>query len=168
MTVMSKAKRQDGWWYPWTFVAAFGVIIAVNGTMAYIAVNSWTGLETKQAFQHAQGFNDVLAQKSAQAALGWTALAAFESQPTADSARAGVLRLTINDKHGQGVAGMMIEAKAVRPTHEGYDRALQFTAVGSGVYAAPTTLPLAGQWELRVVATGNDAVFKMRQRILVP
>lgn len=168
MTVMSKAKRQDGWWYPWIFVAAFGVIIAVNGIMAYIAVNSWTGLETKQPFQHAKGFNDQLAQKSAQAAQGWTAHAVFESLPTAASAQAGILRLTINDKIGNGVAGMVINAEAKRPTHEGYDRALTFTAVGDGTYAAPAILPLAGQWELRIVATGNDAVFKMRQRILVP
>ena len=34
MTAMSNSKRPDGWWYPWLFVAAFGVIIAVNGNLS--------------------------------------------------------------------------------------------------------------------------------------
>lgn len=168
MTVMSKSKRQDGWWYPWLFVAAFGVIILVNGTMAYIAVDSWTGLETEHPFQRAQAFNTELAQKSAQAKLGWHADLQFEAAPTADNARAGTLHLAFNDSQGQGVEGLAVEVLAVRPTHEGYDRTLTLVDLGQGAYVAHTELPLSGQWELRITATRKDDVFKMRQRIQVP
>ena len=169
MTMMTKAKRQDGWWYPWVFVAAFGVVILVNGTMAYIAVDSWTGLETEKPFERAQAYNAELAQKNAQAALGWRARADFEPLPVADNPRAGMLRFTVTDHDGQGISGLDVAALAVRPTHEGYDRDLTFLEQSAGTYVVSALLPLAGQWDLRVTATNAAGdVFKMRQRILVP
>ena len=168
MTVMSKSKRQDGWWYPWLFVAAFGVIIAVNGTMAYIAVDSWTGLETEQPFQRAQAYNAELAQKSMQTQLGWNASAQFEPAPIADNAHAGVVHLSITDREGRGVSGLSVETLAVRPIQEGFDQSLIFAERSPGTYVASIQLPLPGQWELRFTATRADDVFKMRQRILVP
>jgi len=168
MTVMSKSKRQDGWWYPWLFVAAFGVVIFVNGTMAYIAVDSWTGLETEKPFQHAQAFNTELAQKSAQVKLGWSANAEFEPSRSGDSTRAGVVRLSITDREGRAVSGLSVETLAVRPIQEGYDQTLILAEREPGTYVAPTQLPLPGQWELRFTATRADDVFKMRHRIQVP
>jgi len=168
MTVMSKSKRQDGWWYPWLFVAAFGVVIFVNGTMAYIAVDSWTGLETEKPFQHAQAFNAELAQKSAQTRLGWNARARFEPSPMADSARAGLVHLNVIGQDGLGIGGLNVETLAVRPTQEGYDQTLTFAEQEPGTYVAPVQLPLPGQWELRFTVTRADDVFKMRQRIQVP
>lgn len=168
MTVMSKTQRQDGWWYPWVFVGGFVVIITVNSIMAYIAVDSWTGIETEHAFQKGQEFNQQLAQKSAQNELGWVATTKFIHAPTVDNPRAGVLRLHYKDAGGHGVDGLTIEALAVRPTHEGYDRKLTFVARSEGTYVAPTVLPLAGQWELRITSTRGEDVFKLRQRIQVP
>lgn len=168
MTAMSKTKRQDGWWYPWLFVGAFAVIIAVNGTMAYIAVDSWTGLETKNPFQRAQAYNQELEQKSLQTKLGWTAQVSHKPVAAPVNADGGFINLTIVDAGGQGVAALAIDALAVRPTHEGYDRPLEFIERGPGVYVAPEDLPLPGQWELRITATRGDDVFKLRQRIQVP
>ncbi|MCR4378297.1 MAG: FixH family protein [Rhodospirillales bacterium] len=165
---MSKSKRQDGWWYPWLFVAAFGVIIAVNGTMAYLAVDSWTGLETEKPFQRGQAYNAELAQKSAQANLGWNASAQFESVPTADNAHAGFVHLGITDREGRGISGLSVETLAMRPIQEGYDQNLIFAERGPGTYVAPIQVALPGQWELRFTATRADDVFKMRQRIQVP
>ena len=168
MTAMSKSKRADGWWYPWIFVAGFGVVIIVNGIMAYIAVHSWTGLETQNPFQRAQAYNAELAQKNAQALLGWQGFVRFETLPTQASAEAGVLHLTITDRQGQGVSGLVVEALAVRPTSEGHDRSLTFVEQEPGVYVTSADLPLPGQWDLRVSATRADDIFKMRQRIQVP
>jgi len=168
MFAMSKAKRQDGWWYPWIFVAAFGVIVAVNGTMAYLALDTWTGLETQNPFQRGQAYNAELAQKAAQAELGWSARAAFERAPKVGAAHGGFIRLTFTDRQGLGVGALAIDATAVRPTHEGYDRKLEFVARAPGVYVAPADLPLPGLWELRITATRAGEVFKMRQRIQVP
>lgn len=165
---MNKSKRQDGWWYPWIFVGAFGVIIAVNSIMAYIAANSWTGLETKHAFKDGQAFNAVLAQKTAQMKLGWTASVDFASEPTPTNAHAGRIHVKFLQADGTDVRGLRLEALAVRPTHEGYDQNLIFTAQGAGVYSAPADLTLPGQWDLRITASHDHQVFKLRQRIQVP
>ncbi|HEY9163936.1 MAG TPA: FixH family protein [Magnetovibrio sp.] len=166
---MSKTKRADGWWYPWVFVAGFGVVIAVNSTLAYFAVNSWTGLENAHPFQAGQAFNEELAQKSAQANLGWRVQPVFEATPaTEQSAHTGVMRMTFTGPDGKSIDNLVIEAMAVRPTSEGHDQALAFTAQGKGTYVAPIDLPLAGQWELRITATRGADVFKMRPRIQVP
>jgi len=168
MITMNKAKRADGWWYPWIFVAGFMVVFAVNGTMAYFAVSSWTGLETKDYFNQGTRFNDVLAQRAAQDALGWKIAFHYEHTPAADNPRAGTFRLRFTDKNAQPIGGLTIRAIAKRPIQEGYDQDLTFTYRGDGTYGANTTLPLPGLWELRYVAERGAEVFKMRSRIQVP
>lgn len=168
MTAMSKSKRADGWWYPWIFVAGFGVVIAVNSALAYFALNSWTGLENARPFQAGQAYNQELAQKSAQANLGWRVQPVFEAAPATQGGHRGVMRFTFTGPDGVALENLLIEALAVRPTNEGHDKALNFMAQGKGVYTAPVDLPLAGQWELRVTATRGSDVFKMRPRIQVP
>ncbi|MBL4613872.1 MAG: FixH family protein [Magnetovibrio sp.] len=164
---MSKTPRADGWWYPWIFVGAFGIIFTVNGIMAYFAVTTWTGLETKDYFNQGMSYNDVLEQRTQQEALGWTATLTYQSIPTADDPRAGVLHLRIIDKNEQAINGLTINAIARRPTHEGYDRNLTFTYQDDGSYTSTETLPLAGLWELRYAAMRGEMLFKLRQRFQV-
>lgn len=164
---MFKKERQDGWWYPWIFVAAFAVIITVNGTMAFFAVDSWTGLETKNHFTEGVEYNDILEQNRRQDALGWSAILTYEAIPTQNDPRSGQFLLSFKTKDGHGVDGLAIEARAMRPTHEGYDQDLIFTARGKGVYVANATLPLPGQWELRYRAQRADELYLERQRVEV-
>ena len=53
-------------------LAFFGVIIAVNLTMAAFATKSWTGLVVKNSYVASQAFNRELEQAKVQAARGWT------------------------------------------------------------------------------------------------
>lgn len=165
---MSKTKRQDGWWYPWIFVAAFGVIIIVNGIMAYIAANTWTGLETKNAFKEGQAFNSKLAQKTAQTALGWKVGLQFKSFPVPDRPHGGQVQMRFIDANGMDIIGLNIKAIAKRPTHEGYDQVLDFTDRGEGRYIAVTSLPLPGLWDVQVETSLDGQVFKAQHRIQVP
>ncbi|OEJ67569.1 hypothetical protein BEN30_09060 [Magnetovibrio blakemorei] len=167
MTAMNKSERPDGWWYPWIFVGAFAIIFAVNGTMAYFAVSTWSGLETKDYYKEGIGYNDTLHQRSQQAELGWTSTLSYENIPVANDARAGQLRLHFTDKDGRAIEGLYINALAVRPIQEGFDQELIFTYRGKGLYAANVTLPLPGLWELRYTAKRKDQLFKMRQRVQI-
>ncbi|MCW8916195.1 MAG: FixH family protein [Magnetovibrio sp.] len=164
---MSKSERQDGWWYPWIFVGAFAIIISVNATMAFLAVDTWTGLETKDHFNKGNNYNTVLDQRTQQKALGWSSEFTYENIATADDPRSGQFVLTFKAPDGSGVSGLAIQARAVRPTHEGYDQDLVFTARGKGVYIANATLPLKGLWELRFRANRADEVYIERQRVEV-
>lgn len=167
MDTMSKEQKPDGWWYPWIFVAAFAVIFAVNGTMAFFAVDSWTGLETKNHFNQGQNYNQILDQRAKQDALGWTADFSYENIPAADDPRAGQFRLKFADKAGNPINNLYIDALAMRPTHEGHDQMMIFTFRGNGTYAANTTLPLPGLWEVRYTATRGEDTYQIRQRVEV-
>ena len=47
-------------WIPWAFVAFFGVVLAANAAMVVIALASWPGLETQQAYQRGLAYDDAL------------------------------------------------------------------------------------------------------------
>jgi len=167
MTPMSKSKRADGWWYPWIFVAGFCIVFPVNGLMAYFAVSTWTGLETKDYFNQGKSYNDVLEQRARQDALGWKVDFGYENVPVTDDPRAGVFRLHFTDKADHNLNNLYISAIAKRPTQEGYDQELIFTYKGKGTYVAKATLALPGLWELRYTATRGDDLFKMRSRVQI-
>jgi nitrogen fixation protein FixH len=52
--------RRPGWWIPWIFVGFFAVTIAVNGTMVWFAMHSWTGLETEHHWQEGIAYNSAI------------------------------------------------------------------------------------------------------------
>jgi len=64
-------------WIPWSFAGALGVVVMVNGALAYLAVSSSTGLVTEHPFESGNGYNRVLAAAAAQDALGWHGTLAF-------------------------------------------------------------------------------------------
>ncbi len=65
------ARRPDGWWYPWIFVAGFLVVIAVNGTMLFFATSTFSGLSVERAFERGNAYNAEIAAERAQAARGF-------------------------------------------------------------------------------------------------
>jgi nitrogen fixation protein FixH len=59
MSIKSKtAGTFTGWHMLGIMVAFFGVIIAVNLTMAYNAIHSWSGLVVQNTYVASQEFND--------------------------------------------------------------------------------------------------------------
>ena len=81
------AQREfTGWHAAAVFVGAFGVIIGVNLVLAFSAVETFPGLETKNSYVESQLFDR---QRRAQEALGWSIYA---------SAREGEVQLDITDK----------------------------------------------------------------------
>lgn len=135
--------------------------------MAYFAVTTWTGLETKDYFNQGKSYNAVLEQRAQQDALGWKVSFNYENVPVDDDPRAGVFRLHFTDKAGKDLNNLYISAMAKRPTQEGYDQDLIFTYKGGGTYVAKATLALPGLWELRYTATHGEDIFKMRSRVQI-
>src|SRR5690606_15078373 len=63
--------RPRGWWYPWLFVAALGLVVAVNGVLISYAVGSFSGLDTAQPYERGLDYNATLAAARAQEEMGW-------------------------------------------------------------------------------------------------
>lgn len=152
-----------GHWIPWVFVGLFLLVLAANGTMIVIAVSTFTGLETTQAYEKGLAYNNRLAAAAEQDKLGWTA--AFVAAPKGEKRVA--LELELTDRLGNAITSADVEAALVRPVQEGYDLAVRLDDQGNGRYAAEVDLPLPGQWDIRLTAIARDKTYRLAERIHV-
>jgi len=133
------------------FVAAFGVIIAVNLTLAFQAVRTFPGLEVKNSYVASQSFD---ADRDAQEALGWVVSADVDHD---------LLKLVIL-QDGTGIAPQVEEATFGRATSVVADQTPDFTFDGNALVAPVNAGP--GNWNLRVkLRAANGVLFQ--QRIVV-
>lgn len=124
-------------------IAFFGVIIAVNLTMAGFARTSWSGLVVKNSYVAGQEFNRKAEEGRAQAALGFT---------PAFSITDGVLRFALADAAGQPVRLESGVATLHRPVGDADDTQAALTAGSDGGLEA--ALGVAdGAWIVEVRAT---------------
>jgi len=158
-----------GWqraWPLWILSGFFGVIFAVNGTMAYLGAISFTGLTTEQAYEKGRTYNTELARIEAQKKLGW--IADLQTVPLVAEGRHLIeLSLTMSQADKKPLTNGKVKALLVRPTHEGYDQKVALIETMPGTYISNVELPLAGQWEVRLVLTAPDGEFRFAQRISV-
>jgi nitrogen fixation protein FixH len=152
-----------GRWIPWLFVAFFGVVLAANGIMLAIALQSWNGLATEHAYQKGLAYNATLEAAARWAALGWRAELTFRQT----GPRAGELVLSLEDRAGRPISGAETQGWLVRPTHQGFDQEVVLQARGDGRYRAAVALPLAGQWEARLAVPAGGERHELTRRILV-
>ena len=68
---MSNALASRSRYIPWLFVAGFALVIAVNATMIWFAVGSFSGLYTPKPRDRGLHYNEVVAEQKARDALGW-------------------------------------------------------------------------------------------------
>lgn len=144
-------------------IAFFAVIFAVNGIMVFIALDTFTGVHTDDAYRSGRDYNDVIDAARSQTDRGWAVTMAHEV--TEGTVR---LAVTFQDKAARPVEGLTVTAELWRPTQAGFDRELVLEPAGAGRYAGAIDLPLAGQWEIRLLAEGRDGVsHAQRKWILV-
>jgi len=130
----------------------FGLVIAVNAVFIVLALQSWSGLSTDDAYRRGLTYNETLRQAETQRALGWQARA--DLAPLAD----GRTRLSVvfTDRANAPIDGLTIVGQLRRPSREGADRAVTLTRQGPGRYGADVDLSLRGQWDLRLRADSPD------------
>lgn len=140
-----------GWHVFAGFALAFGVIVAVNMTLAFNAVRTFPGLEVKNSYVASQSFDK---DRDAQLDLGWNVSASVEL---------GELRLTIL-KDGRAIAPVIESATFGRATSVAADQVPEFSFDGSALVAAVDAGP--GNWNLRLKARADDGTL-FQQRIIV-
>lgn len=131
-------------------VAFFGVVIAVNLTMATFATRTFGGTVVDNSYVASQKFNGWLEEARAQEQLGWSlGLTLAEGRHPMIVAAAGEAPL----------AGAVITATAKHPVGRSPDIALTFTEVAPGRYRAAAPLP-AGRWNVHMEAARDGAVLR--------
>ncbi len=159
MSIKSKTSGTfTGWHMLGIMVAFFGVIIAVNLTMAYNAIHSWSGLVVKNTYVASQEFNDKAQTGKEQAALQWQSKPAFEK---------GIFTWQLADRDGKAVAmtGGTVEFK--RPVGDVNDTKVTLMVREPGILTAPLELG-EGAWIMEVNAdAGLEDPYRHIIRVLV-
>jgi nitrogen fixation protein FixH len=128
-----------------TMLAFFGVVIGVNMVMATFAVNSFRGVVVKSGFVASQDFNANAALLAEQAGRGWRIEARAVN---------GAPALFFRGPDGKPIAGLSVEARAVRPADGREDLALTVREIAPGLYVAEQ--PVApGRWRIAFTADGS-------------
>lgn len=150
-------------WIPLSFVGMFAVVLLANGALVYFALESWTGLDTENAYLKGLHFNEAVAEATAQQALGWQAALSVEPQP--GGARIAV---RLSQRDGTPLDRAVVTAQFVRPTLAGHDVPLRLDSFGGGLHRGVVALPLPGQWEARLRVDRDGQTFRLRQRFMLP
>ncbi len=139
-------------------LAFFGVVIAVNFTMAYFAVSSWTGLVVENTYVASQEFNAKAAEARAWKDTG--------IQTTLEASAQGI-RYEVKHPEMGPVAGEQVIAQFRHPVGEAFDFSLTLTPAGSGVFVTDHPVS-AGQWIVDLeTKDGDKTVYHEAIRIVV-
>ncbi len=139
------------------FAAAFALIVGVNLFMAWNAIGTFPGLETKSAYIANQTFD---AERKAQEALGWQTSAVIAGE---------TVQLTILGPDGKPARIEAIEGTIGRATQRTDDQVLTFRQNEFGVFVAQVEPLDFGKWDVRFVATAvNGTPFRQRLQIILP
>ncbi|WP_230281539.1 FixH family protein [Croceicoccus sp. Ery15] len=128
-------------------VTGFGIVVAVNFTMAAFAVKGFNGVVVENSYVASQNYNGWLDRARAQEALGWSAT----------MARAPDGRLAIAT--GGVPASAKVDAMLRRPMGDSTVTHLALRPRGDGAYASADPLP-GGRWIVRLTVSAHGDEWK--------
>lgn len=141
-------------------IAFFGVVMGVNVIFIVTAIDSFPGEDVRRSWFQGIHYNDVLAERAAQDALGWEAVLGVGGAGAGSYAE---LRMTAD---GAPLGDLEIIAELRHPTDATLDRTLAFERIALGVWRAPLGDVALGRWDIAFTArdlSGNT--FEGKRRI---
>ncbi|MGE0253074.1 MAG: FixH family protein [Alphaproteobacteria bacterium] len=137
----------------------FGVVVAVNGVFAWLALDTHPGLDDADAYRNGLAYNRTLDHAARQQALGWRiAIDVVGTTLTVSAAGAD----------GRPLSGLAAEATLRRPVQANSDLAIVLLEVSAGRFAGVLDGVDEGQWIVDLVlhpATGEP--FRLERRVQV-
>lgn len=136
----------------------FGVIIAVNMTMAMLARSSWTGLVVQNSYVASQQFNRKVQEGRAQAALHWQGRLTIAG---------GVIRYVLVDSGGKPVLPASVKVAFRHPAYDAEDRTIELAPEPSGAFSTRQAVR-DGEWIVEVDAdVGRALPYRQVRRVSV-
>ncbi|MDQ0316173.1 FixH family protein [Amorphus orientalis] len=146
-------------------VAFFGIIMAANVVLIWLAIGSFPGVVTDSAYQAGREYPEFLAAAERQRELGWQV---NESLSVAGPDQPLTLRINADDRDDAPLSGLAVLARLSSPTHEGLDREARLLEGETGVYQGHMAGLPAGQYDLEIELTaGNGDSFRSVNRLVI-
>ena len=133
-------------------VVFFGLVIAVNFTMARFASSTFGGIVVENSYVASQEFNGWLDKAKANQALGWDAVTTWRPD--------GRLALAVSG----APEGTTAEGLARHPLGRLPDRAIVFEQTGQGRFLSREALP-DGRWTLRLALSADGQVWRREESL---
>lgn len=134
-------RRITGWHMAAILIAFFGVVIAVNLTMATFATRTFGGVAVENSYVASQKYNDWLAAAKRQQELAWTI------EPSLDEARRVAVSLSIDGAEVSGFARHPLGREADVP----------LTFVTSGPAARTVNALPPGRWKVHLLVRSGTS-----------
>ena len=141
-------------------LAFFGIVIAINIAFSVIAVRTFPGEDEPHSYLQGLHYNETLAARAAQTALGWRAAVRIVR-----GREAVALDLHLADSAGAPLDGMVVTGVLRRPATARDDHDLTFTPIGGGGYRAEISGFAEGSWTVQGVARRGDQRFDFERRM---
>lgn len=155
------ARTRRSGWIPWTFVAAFGVILAANGALVHYALSSRVGLVDDAPYERGLATERLIAEADREATLGWT----LRITPGSLDGDGVVIALDLADHEG-ALADATATVRLTRPI-EGDATAMVEVPVVGGHGTAHIAGVRPGQWDVAVVARRADQTVRFFRRVVL-
>ena len=166
-----KTFRQWLSYYRWPvgLTLALVVMVSVQGTMVYFALNSGVVLPEENYYEKAVAWDDELALRDVRRQLGWQLGFVLPQGPQYVRGMPWPVDLIVTDEKKQPVSGLTGDVLAVRPsdTRMNSQGALIELPHDPGHYRVMLTFPAFGQWQVNVKAKRGELEFLDTQRIVV-
>lgn len=137
----------------------FAVIFAVNAVLIGYALNTFGGVETRNAYQAGLAFKSDIAAARAQEARHWRV------ELTLPSAAKDAVEVVARDAAGRPLAGLQTTLVFVHPTNSGQDTSVALTEGAAGTYRGTAVLP-RGRWDAVIeMSKDGERMFRSKNRV---
>ncbi len=159
MTARISQSRFTGYHMAVIMVSFFGVVIAVNLTMAWFAVSSWSGLVAEDTYVASQQFNSRAAAMRAMAATGIHGEVTLAPQ---------LISYTLKQRDGSPAIADSVTAHFKRPVGDHQDFQVELLKASEGNFTLAHVVPV-GDWIVEVTSTrNNEIIMHEASRIYMP
>ena len=144
-------------------VSFFAVVAGVNAVMIGAAVTTFSGVETRNAYQAGVTFAREEAAAEAQESRHWRINSSLRHE--ADGLTQ--VELSAQDRAGQPLAGLEATVSLIHPNDRRLDRPVTMQANAPGRFSGVVT-PSPGQWDLVIeFSRDGERLFRSKERIIL-
>lgn len=155
--------RPSDKWIPRSIVLFFVFFVLLLSGFAWIAIHTYTGEVTANAYKKGLAYNDIIAKADAQDRLGWKSTLDVKSQ-----GRKADVAFTLADKSGKPLDRAEVVVRFARPTQAGHDVQLTLRCEDGKTYRGQAELAWEGAWDVLVSADYDGHNYQYMRSIVIP
>ncbi len=159
---------------PYYFIALIGTFMLLDFAFVTLAKLTYTGVYTDNHYKKGMDFNKIYGSEVYSDKTGWRSQAKLSTKILGDETKLKVslerpqdLIFQLLDKNGRPISEANVMGKLLRPVTDKYDSVLEFKEISKGLYKSNLSIPMNGQWHIRIKAGIEGKEFVSTYKIIV-